>query len=136
MVDNKYIKMDIEVIKGELDQLKSELQVTETAHKNLTGLLDMLDKQLTTSEDQLKKEYQKGYEHGYDNGKEDSKILETVITKSSYLEYEPHDFEIGDKFTDINSNKKDEMFTVFRVDSQYIYDQFGKVRLSKNCKKI
>tara|TARA_R110002153_G_C13058376_1_gene471846 strand:- start:18 stop:197 length:180 start_codon:yes stop_codon:yes gene_type:complete len=38
--------MDIEVIKGELDQLKSELQVTETAHKSLTGLLSMLEKQL------------------------------------------------------------------------------------------
>jgi len=38
--------MDIEIIKGELDQLKDELQVTETAHKALTGLLNMLEKQL------------------------------------------------------------------------------------------
>ena len=38
--------MDIEIIKDELYQLKQELQVTETAYKSLTGLLDMLDKQL------------------------------------------------------------------------------------------
>jgi hypothetical protein len=38
--------MNIEIIKGELDQLKDELQVTKPAHKNLTALLDMLEKQL------------------------------------------------------------------------------------------
>jgi hypothetical protein len=38
--------MNIEIIKGKLDQLKDELQVTKTAHKNLTALLDMLEKQL------------------------------------------------------------------------------------------
>lgn len=38
--------MDIEIIKAELDLLKGELQVTEKAHKNLTNLLNMLDKQL------------------------------------------------------------------------------------------
>ena len=45
-INLKNNKMDIEIIKAELDLLKGELQVTETAHKNLTNLLDMLDKQL------------------------------------------------------------------------------------------
>ena len=41
--------MDIEIIKGELNQLKDELLVSETAHKSLTGLLDMFEKQLILS---------------------------------------------------------------------------------------
>ena len=42
--------MNIKIIKGELDQLKDELLVSETAHKNLTGLLNMLEKQLTLTD--------------------------------------------------------------------------------------
>lgn len=43
-------------------------------------------------------------------------------------------FSIGDKFIDINSNKKDK-FTVAKTDSSGVYDEDGWYRLNKNCKK-
>lgn len=44
--------------------------------------------------------------------------------------------KVGDKFTDLNSVNKNEVFTVTKLDGNCTYDEYGWYRLTKNCKKL
>ena len=61
--------------------------------------------------------------------------MKTIKLKDLLIEKNTK-FKIGDKFTDINSNKPKEEFTVLKVDGNGVYDKKGWYRLNKNCKSV
>lgn len=56
--------------------------------------------------------------------------------KNYLTEAKNTEFDIDDKFIDINSNNTKEKFTVKKTDAKGVYDEKGWYRLNKNCKKV